>query len=108
MKMSKPSLAPPEHPRFILPGQLRKSPTQSIRSGGKDSRPELCWRDRIGFPYDINSRQGPIDGEIPRSISSHSPIGVFRVCGPVRKAEVQEKSLLRLLWHFSHQKLAYT
>jgi len=107
MKMS-PWLAPPEHPTFILPGKLRKSPTQSIESGGKDSPPELSWKDRTGYPYDIDSRQGPIDREIPRSISPHCPIGAFRVSGPVRKAEVQEKPLLRLLWHFSRQKLAYT
>jgi hypothetical protein len=38
----------------------------------------------------------------------HNQIGAFRVSGPVRKAEVQEKPLLRLLWDFSHQELAYT
>src|SRR5258708_23416073 len=108
MKMSKPSLAPPERLRLILPAELRKSPTQSIESGGKDSPPELSWKDRTGYPYDINSRQGPIDREIPRSISPYCRIGAFRVSGSVRKAEVQEKPLLRLLWHFSHQKLHYT
>ncbi len=108
MKMSSPSLAPPEHLTVILPGKLRKSPTQSIESGGKDSAPELSWKDRTGYPYDIDSRNGPLDREIPGSISPHCPIGAFRVSGPVRKAEVQEEPLLRLLWHFSHQKLAYT
>src|SRR4030081_1215161 len=108
MKMSQPSSAPPEHPRFILPGKLRKSPTQSIESGGKASPPELSWKDQTGYPHDINSRQGPIDGEIPRSISPHCPVGAFRVSGPVRKAEVQEKPLLRFFWHFPQRKLAYT
>jgi hypothetical protein len=70
------------------------------RSGGKDSPPELSWKDWTGYPYDIDSRQGPIDREISRPISPHYRIGAFRVSGAVRKAEVQEKSLLRLLWYF--------
>src|ERR1700730_662294 len=108
MKMSKLSLAPPEHPRFILPGKLRKSPTQSTESGAKASPAELSWKDRTGYPHDINSRQGLIDREIPRSISPHCPVGAFRVSGPVRKAEVHAKPLVRVLWHSSDQKLAYT
>jgi CBS domain-containing protein len=66
MKMSKLSFAPPEHPTFILPGKLRKLPTRSIESGGKDSPLELSWTDRTGYLYDIDSRRGPIDREIPR------------------------------------------
>src|ERR1700719_4021146 len=85
MKMSKLSLAPPEHPRFILPGKLRKSPTQSTESGAKASPAELSWKDRTGYPHDINSRQGLIDREIPRSISPHCPVGAFRVLGPFER-----------------------
>ena len=44
MKMSQVSLAPPKHPTFILPGKLRKSPTQSIESRGKDSSPDYLGR----------------------------------------------------------------
>jgi CBS domain len=51
MKMSKLSFAPPEHPTFILPGKLRKLPTRSIESGGKDSPLELSCKVG-GFGHD--------------------------------------------------------
>ncbi len=57
--------------------------------------------------YDIDSRKGRIHQEIRRPISLHYRTAAFRVEGAVRKAEVQEKSLLRLLWYVSHQKLAH-
>src|SRR5258708_19727094 len=38
-------------------------------------------------------------------ISPHYRTGAFRVSRRVRKTEVQEKSLLRLLWHFFDRKL---
>jgi hypothetical protein len=57
--------------------------------------------------HDIDSRKGPIDREIRRPISPHYRIGAVRVSWAVRKVEVQEKPLLRLLWYVSQQELAY-
>ncbi len=78
-----------------------------IGEGGKDSPAGTIFEGLKRYQYDSNSRKRPIDREIRRSISPHYRIGPFGVSGAVRKAEVQEKSLLRFLWYFSHQKLAY-
>jgi len=82
--------------QFGLGAVLPHSNTPSLRVAGFEDDDE----DEYEALYDIHSRDRPFGREISRAISPHRPIGSFRVCRSVRKAEIQEKSLLRLVWYF--------